>query len=171
MNHFEKIQLFDDTITKWIVTIYHPILNKIMMFSTFLGNKGLIWFSLFLPMLFIESGKSVAYKVIIAICLEHLLCELIIKNIVKRPRPFYRIVGIELIKRPARYSFPSGHTASSFAVIAVTIHGLPFYFWLPVSIVGLAISFSRLYLRVHYFTDIVCGAIIGTICGCIVYNW
>lgn len=171
MNYLEKIQLFDEGITKWIVTIYSPILNKIMMFSTFLGNKGLIWFSIFFPMLFMETLKNIAFKVFLAVCLEHFMCEFVIKKIVKRPRPFYRIVDIELIKRPSKYSFPSGHTASSFAVMAATIPSTPFQFWVPVSIVGVAISFSRLYLRVHYFTDIVCGALLGIICGSVVYYW
>ena len=71
------------------------------------------------------------------------------------------------IKKPIGYSFPSGHSASSFAVATVCIFGgIPFAYLF--FILAILISFSRMYLFVHYPTDVICGGIFGSIIGYII---
>ena len=70
----------------------------------------------------------------------------------------------QVIKKPKYYSFPSGHTASSFSVFAVTFFTFTIIS-IPIFILAFFIAFSRLYLRVHYLTDIIAGVILGTLCG------
>ena len=84
----------------------------------------------------------------------HLMGEIIIKHIVKRVRPCHTLDDDEqLIDRPRFYSFPSGHTTASFAMVGVAL------------MLAMLIAFSRIYLRVHYLTDVIAGMILGLTCG------
>jgi len=83
-----------------------------------------------------------------------------LKHLVKRPRPFLDIPALEpLIKRPKGYSFPSGHTTLAFAVAFIAYRILPKRYSIPALCIAALVAFSRLYLGVHYPTDI-----LGSIC-------
>ena len=103
--------------------------------------------------------------IILAMIISGLAGEITIKHIVGRVRPCNRDFGQELlIKHPAHYSFPSGHTSSSFAVVMVMFFMLPALFT-PVLIYACLMGFSRMYVLVHYPTDVLAGVVLGTICG------
>ena len=87
---------------------------------------------------------------------------LILKNLIARIRPYEIINGlVPLIEKPTDYSFPSGHTGSSFAAACILYRKLPKRFGIPALILAILIGFSRLYLGVHYPSDVLCGIISG----------
>ena len=103
-----------------------------------------------------------------ALILSTILGEGILKHVVQRVRPSEDIPAVNLlIAKPLSYSFPSGHTASSFAVAGVLAKYFKDY---AIEFLGLAslIAFSRLYLYVHYPTDVLAGIILGLICSRII---
>ena len=89
---------------------------------------------------------------------------LFLKNVVARTRPYEVVEGLtRLIEKQSDYSFPSGHTAASFAAAVILFLQLPKKYGIPALILAVLISFSRLYLGVHYATDVLAGAVSGTL--------
>lgn len=142
-----------------------PIMDSIMVLITNLGDRGLIWIIISIILLISKKYKKIGITMIVALLLTSIAGEGIIKNIIQRPRVFNSLMDIELIiKAPSSYSFPSGHTASSFAAATVLGYYIKkykyvFYFC------AFLVAFSRLYLWVHYPSDIVGGIILGILGG------
>lgn len=165
---FTRLKRLDDTIFDNITRIYRPALSKIMIIATKLGNGGIVWWAICLIFLIFPKWRYTGLVVIFSIGLTSLMGEGIIKHTVKRIRPCDELQDDEkLINDPrAHYSFPSGHTASSFAVTMVVILSrCPIYVVVPILLLSMTIGFSRIYLRVHYLTDVVVGLFLGLICG------
>lgn len=145
-------------------SLHFPLLNYIMIFITSLGNGGLIWIVAALFLIFQNKNmlKREGFTIAVALIIFSVLGLLILKPIIARPRPFIA-QGVDiLIKEPMGFSFPSGHTGSSFAAASVI------YFYnkkigLLALILATLIAFSRMYLFVHYPSDIVGGLILGII--------
>ncbi|WP_205943244.1 phosphatase PAP2 family protein [Pedobacter frigoris] len=91
------------------------------------------------------------------------LVTMLVKKIVKRPRPFLANVKINAVYQPKHYSFPSGHTSTSFTTATALSQAYPkWYVIAPAYLWAGSVSYSRLYLGVHYPTDVAAGAILGT---------
>ena len=100
-----------------------------------------------------------------------LLCNVLLKPLVARPRPYtHRPDIILLIKKLRDYSFPSGHAAASFAAASALAFSYCRH-WRPAVVLAVLISLSRLYLYVHYPSDVLCGALLGILCGLIGAFW
>jgi len=85
-----------------------------------------------------------------------------IKNIVKRPRPFITDIRLTPVYRPGAYSFPSGHASSSFGAAVSLARAYPkWYVMAPALLWSSGIGYSRMYLGVHYPTDVGAGALLG----------
>lgn len=143
----------------------HDILDKIMPRITVLGDGGVFWILIALAFVFKGTTRIVGEMMISALILTTILGEGLIKHIIRRARPF--VGGIEsklLICRPITYSFPSGHTSSSFAAAGVLFAAhsrlAPIAF-----ILAALIAFSRIYLNVHYPTDVFIGILLGLFCA------
>ena len=142
--------------------IRNPILTPFFVTVTRLGNVGFIWIVLTAILLISKKTRKIGCMVALSLLGSLIINNLILKNLVARTRPYEIINGlIPLIEKPSDYSFPSGHTASSFAAASILYRKLPKQFGIPVLILAILISFSRLYLGVHYPSDVLFGIISG----------
>ena len=137
---------------------------------TYLGEIGIIWIITGVIMLFFKTTRKTGFMVLIGLLVGVLVGNLFLKNIIARPRPFQELTDITLkIKEPSGYSFPSGHTLSSFisAIIILLNHKKLGLISLTVAML---IAISRIYFAVHYLTDIAGGVVLGIIIAIIVYT-
>ena len=165
---FARLKSLDDRIFDNIPRIHRPAINRIMVTATRLGNAGIVWWVVCLMFLISPKWRYTGLVIIFSIGLTSLMGEGIIKHAVKRVRPCHDLDEEDkLLNNPRTfYSFPSGHTASSFAVAMVVILShCPVYVMLPILMIASLIGFSRVYLRVHYLTDVVVGLFLGLVCG------
>ena len=163
---FKNLRKMDAVIVRKIKKLHNRTNNRIMAVITTLGTGGLVWFLMCIPFLFFEGHIDTAINIPFALIVAWLVGEITIKHLVGRVRPSENLPENEqIIKRPAHYSFPSGHSASSFSVVAVVIIRCNIFIIIPVIILASLIAFSRMYLRVHYFTDVLAGIIVGLVCG------
>jgi undecaprenyl-diphosphatase len=171
MKMISLIQKFDSSILLYIKDNMHGIImNKSMIISTYLGNGGIIWVMIIAILILNKKYRKIGFMALGALILSTVLGEEILKNVVKRIRPSEGIPTWDLlIAKPLSYSFPSGHTTSSFAVAGILAKYFKCYAF---GFLGLAalIGFSRLYLYVHYPTDILAGMILGLICSVIIIH-
>lgn len=144
--------------------LYSPSMDKLMVAITSTGNMGLIWIVCALVMMLVEPSFAQGYAILIAILLSVMLGNLLLKNTIRRTRPFSHKKYKLLIKQPWDFSFPSGHTMSSFAA-ATVLSSFNLYLGIGCFIYAILIALSRLYLRVHFFTDVIFSSIIGTALG------
>ena len=119
-------------------------------------------------LLLFKKTKKTALMCAAAMLVSLVINNFVLKNVVGRTRPYEVVQGlIPLIGKPRDYSFPSGHTASSFAAAWVLFWRLPKRFGIPARLLAGLIGVSRLYVGVHYPTDVLVGMISGIGCGCI----
>lgn len=158
-------------ILNWIQSIRTPIGDVIMPLITKLGDAGMIWILLSIVLLLIPKTRKSGAILTMALCVDLVLCNGILKNLFGRVRPFDVNTSAQLlILKPDDFSFPSGHTAASFAAVSALFLAGERKLWIPALVLAVLIAFSRLYLYVHYPTDILGGIIVGIIAGC-VGNW
>ncbi|NLG81183.1 MAG: phosphatase PAP2 family protein [Bacilli bacterium] len=157
------IQEFDYAILDFIQeTLRSKVLDEIMKFITHLGDNGIFWIILCIILLIIPKTRHIGFIGLLSLLFSLLINDQIIKNIVTRERPFVSREDIELIiKAPSGYSFPSGHTSSSFGVAFVFSRFFKKQVAIPVFILAGLIAFSRLYLYVHFPTDVLVGIFVG----------
>lgn len=169
----EKIQQIDMAILDFLAQNLHGgWTDGLMKFVTALGNIGFIWIVLSLVFLCFRRTRECGIFLLLALGVTALLGEGILKYVVQRPRPFVQDPGIVLMIPPPTgvYSFPSGHTASSFTA-AVTLWKWDRRWGIAGFVLAALIAFSRLYLQVHYPTDVLAGAVLGTVVALAVWKW
>jgi len=148
-----------------------PLLDIFMSNITKLSNAGIVWILLTIVLLLIPKTRKSGLILASALIVDLILCNGILKPLIARIRPFDVNSAIQLIvAKPHDYSFPSGHTAASFtAVMALYLAGEK-KLWKIALVLAVLIAFSRLYLYVHYPTDVLGGIITGAIAGYIGYK-
>ena len=151
-------------------TMHNPVLDTLMCAITRLGDAGIFWILLCMVLLILPKTRRSGVILMAALLVDLVICNGILKPLVHRIRPFDVKTGIELlVKRPIDFSFPSGHTAASFAsVMALYLAGEK-RLWIPALVLAVLIAFSRLYLYVHYPTDVLGGVVIGVMAGALGY--
>jgi undecaprenyl-diphosphatase len=133
-----------------------------MEYITRLGDMSMIWVILAALFLCIKSYRKTGAAMAVALLIGYVITNLILKNFIMRARPYDTIAGLHsLIGSLNDFSFPSGHTTSSIAAGFVMLRTLPRYVGIPAIVLAVLISFSRLYVGVHYPTDVLVGAAIG----------
>lgn len=131
-------------------------------------SQGLVlWYFLIGILILCRKTRKAGFIMLAAIGMEFILCNVVMKNVFQRTRPYEINTAITLlVKEPRDYSFPSGHTALSFAAAAGLWFSGTLRRWrIPVLIYASLIAFSRMYLYLHYPTDILMGIAVGIFCG------
>lgn len=140
-------------------------LDAVLPAVSWTANHGELWIILAVVLLLIRGQRKYGAAVACGLVLDLVSCNLLLKPLIGRIRPFAVNTAVELlVKAPLDASFPSGHTAASFAaVFALKASGSPL--WKPALAVAVVIAFSRLYLYVHWPSDVLAGALLGAAVG------
>ena len=158
---------FDLPILDWIAeNLYCKALDVIMPLITMLGDAGIFWIAIAVALLIFPKTRKIGLSMGAALLMGLLICNLTLKPLAARIRPYdYQLEHFGkqialLVATPHDYSFPSGHTIASFeAAIALTIYNRK---WgIPAIVLAAVIAFSRLYLYVHYPTDVLFSMVLS----------
>lgn len=147
----------------------NDFLDAVMVFLSAIGEGGIVWFAIAIPMLFFKKSRVCGVVMILTMGFTLLLGEFLLKNLIGRVRPCNLVHDVEmLVKCPHSYSFPSGHSSSSFGA-ATTI-----FLWnkkvgVFALILAALIAFSRLYNYVHFPSDVLAGSLFGVLSSVLVY--
>ena len=146
-------------------------LDPIVSLYTKLGDAGIFWIVLSLAMLVYKPTRKAGALALCAMVLGLLVTHLTIKPLVERARPWLEWPIVPLVTEKDPHSFPSGHTCAAFAAGMIWMRTLPWR-WGRVAAVVLAalMGLSRLYVGVHYPTDVLVGAIIGALCALVIWK-
>ena len=165
---FELLNDLDLSLLVAIQGTRNAFFDAVMSAVSFLGNGGLIFIVLTVVLLIVQKTRRCGVCAASALVLDALLCNVILKPLIARPRPFdlYNVFlrSDILIALPNDFSFPSGHTAAAFAFSTAIFCenkkcGAAAYAF------SVLMGCSRLYLAVHYPTDVFAGAVLGIACG------
>ena len=144
-----------------IQQIHTAWLDAVMIFITHLGDGGIFWIATGIVMLFFKKTRRCGILVLLSMAICYLMGNIALKNMIARPRPFVADPAVLMkIAEPGEFSFPSGHTLHSFTAATVIFLHYRKAGTAALVLAGL-IAFSRLYLFVHYPTDILGGMVIG----------
>ena len=158
--------------------IWNPVLDVIMKLISLSGQEGIIFFIIAFVYLLTglikhnDKNKKIAVTIVISLFVMTVINNLIIKDLIARVRPFNfdwtqfswggEFNYPDIVSKPASWSFPSGHASSAFAAGFACFcydkqRGSLFLVFASL------MAFSRVYVHVHYFTDVLAGAIVGII--------
>lgn len=159
------ISRFDWWLLDAIQHLRSDFLDFLMPKITALGNAGILWILLTLVLLCIPKTRKCGFAMALALVLSLVLGNLVLKPWVARLRPFLENSQIILlIPPPLDFSFPSGHTYAGIAS-ALVLWRFHRRLGIPAMIAAVLIAFSRMYLQVHFPTDILGGILLGTLCA------
>lgn len=167
----KDIEFYDNRILDFCsLKLKNRYFDRLMPIITHCNDYGAIYVFLICSLMLLKVRTDIATKLIVALALGFLLGEGLIKHLIVRNRPIYHNSDCKsLVKIPKTSSFLSGHTTSSFAVFSV-FWGLDSSFGYVFLIIAILIAFSRMYLYLHYPTDILGGMLLGIFCGKLVFT-
>ena len=160
---------FEFSILYLIQSLRTPAFDQVVLFITSLANY--VWIILIIWLLLNKPTRKLGVILAVAMILQYLINGGILKHLFARVRPCNVDTTVDLlIKRPKGFSFPSGHSAAAFCAVGV-LYGAKIreLFW-PVLVLAILIGFSRLYLYVHFPTDVLAGAFCGFLIGYVVWR-
>ena len=148
-----------------------PIGDVVVPLITRLGDAGIIWIIQTVLLLIIPKTRKTGVIMMAALLADVLLCNVGIKNLVARTRPFDVNTAVQLlVAKPQDYSYQTGHTAPSFASVTALYLAGEKKMWKAALVLAVLIALSRLYLYVHYPTDIIGGVVFGSLSGYLGYK-
>ena len=150
--------------------LHNPVMDKIMLFFTEMGNIGMPWLAIAVLLLCFKKTRKCGIAILASMLLKELIGNLILKNLVARSRPCQIDTTIPLlISAPSSYSFPSGHTFDAIAA-SVSVYLYNKKAGIAAIIVGAIIAFSRMYLFVHFPTDVLASVVLGIAVAVLVHR-
>ena len=146
-------------------------LDPVVSFYTKMGDAGILFIALSLAMLLYRPTRKAGALALGAMVLGLLVTNVTIKPLVERARPWTVLPIVPLVTEKDPNSFPSGHTCAAFAAAMAWVRTLPRERdrICAVAVAGL-MGLSRLYVGVHYPTDVLVGAVIGALCAWVVWK-
>lgn len=189
VDFFDRFLNTDIAVFEWIQklqeTAIEPVLTFFLKTFTYLGEGGIIFLVIALTFLFTKKNKKAGLAMVASLLFMVILNNVVLKSVFARPRPFNlyedgnlnvireqykwwadRYTFPNIVSRPDSLSFPSGHSSSAFcAAFASAFASKRVKVALPVFIVAIIVAFSRIYVEVHYFSDVAFGALVGFLYG------
>ena len=166
----ELIQRFDEQALVWIAQhVRSGLLDPFMKLYTRLGDAGMLFIVLGLVLLLFKSTRKAGFSALCAMLIGLVVVNFTIKPLIARERPWLVIENfVNLVPEKDPNSFPSGHTNAAFAFALALCMTAPKR-WMKIAAVCAAVvmGLSRLYVGVHFPSDVLVGALIGSICGLI----
>ena len=160
-------EAFDLPILDWIAAnLKCGFLDFLMPLITLLGDAGIFWIACSLVMILIPKTRKTGWAMGISLLIGLLVCNVTLKPLVGRIRPydyqwqFFQKEIHLLVEGLHDYSFPSGHTIASFEAATALLIGNK-KLGIPAMVLAVLIAFSRLYLYVHYPTDVLASIVLG----------
>lgn len=157
----------------WIQEVFRQDwLDPIVVAITKLGNVGWFWIASILVCLCLKKQRKMGIYALISLLVTFVLCNLFLKQVVGRIRPYDAYPIIEpLVERLQDPSFPSGHSAISFCVAMIYYYQAPKKIGVAAVVLAGLIALSRLYVGVHYPSDVVAGIALGCLVAYGVKRW
>ena len=176
---FQALQTLDGNILLFIQEfIRNDLLSAILVPYTHMADIGQIWIIICaIALLFRKTRKAGAFG-LVSLLLGHIVNSEILKTLIQRPRPFLDVAGlVTIIDPPDSTSFPSGHSCASFAAVGALLRVLrkenfwPKWGTVVLSTMAVLMALSRIYVGVHYPTDIIAGRLVGLFCSWVVVRY
>ena len=172
MGDFSVFTNFDCAVFQLVEKLWNPVLDAIMIFITHLGDDGIFWIALGVILCIFKKTRKYGVLVLLGLGIASCINNLVLKQIFERPRPFNFdgwpsdfVFPNPLIEKPHSFSFPSGHTSSSLGAATPLLIKANKKLGIPMFILALIVGFSRVYVHVHYPTDVIVGTLVGIVGG------
>ncbi|MDR2502186.1 MAG: phosphatase PAP2 family protein [Oscillospiraceae bacterium] len=166
MSVFSSLRALDERLFSALTARRAPFFSALMVTVSRIGDSGAIWLAAAAAMLLFRRTRKAGAVTLLALGLCTLVNTVIIKNIVMRPRPYEVLANITtLVPLPADSSFPSGHTAAAFACALAIYHSRGAKYGVAALFFAALTALSRVYVGVHYPSDVLSGALVGFLCG------
>lgn len=149
-------------------------LTPVMLTITKLGNLGFIWIVISLLLLCFKKTRWAGAAGILGLIFSLVFNNWLLKNLFERTRPYEVVEGLMLMtKKASDFSFPSGHTGSSFAaataICCMMKQSRTKWQYLLLGFAAV-MGYTRLYIGIHYPSDVICGMLTGILCGYAAYR-
>lgn len=156
---------FEFVFLDWLQRLTHPVMDGLAVFFNWAGMHGELWILFGVVLLVRRPTRKAGLAMLLALAFYLVAGDMILKPLFARPRPCdLRPLAEMLVERPGGHSFPSGHTSSAFAAA-----GALFFqdrrLGIPALVLAGFIGFTRLYLYVHFPTDVLAGVVLGLALG------
>ena len=158
---------FEASIILWIQENLRGPMDAVVKFITYLGDDGILWIAMGIVLLFWKKTRPIGITVLISLLFDYLIINVALKALIARPRPFVvNELITPLVTNVSPYrSFPSGHSGGSFSAMFALYKWVPKKVGIPALVLAALVALSRLYVGVHYPTDILAGCAIGFMCS------
>ncbi len=164
MSFFEQLNLLEIPFLNWIQEVFRcEFFDRFFPIVTKLGDGGIFWIAVALLLLFFRKTRATGAMIGVALLCGLLIGNVTLKPLIDRMRP-YEVAGVlpVLVEPLSDGSFPSGHTLACFEA-SVVLFIRDKRLGIPALVIAFLVAFSRLYLYVHYLTDVLAGALLGTL--------
>ena len=163
---------FEASIILWIQENLRGVMDGFWIFITSLGDGGYLWIALGIVLLFFKKTRPIGFTVLVSLLFNLIITNLTLKDLIGRPRPFITNEAIQpLVGGVNQYtSFPSGHTSGSFSAMFAVYRWVPKKIGIPALVLAGLIAISRLYVGVHYPTDLLGGFVVAFMCSVWAYH-